>query len=183
QDNDCDGYVDNAVPGNPAPLTRACSSSCGGGVSTCVGGRWTACSAPQPEPETCDGQDNDCDGYIDNAVPGDPAPLTRACSNACGTGVERCDHGRWLGCDAPQPQPETCDGQDNDCDGYVDNATPGDPAPLTRACASACGSGVEICVRGVWQDCTAPQPGPEICGDGIDNNCDGRVDEGCDCQV
>ena len=182
QDNDCDGYADNAVPGNPAPLTKSCSSACGGGLSTCTRGLWSACNAPLPVPETCDGQDNDCDGYVDNAVRGNPAPLTRACSSTCGGGVERCEAGRWVGCSAPPPQVETCDGRDNDCDGYTDNAVTGHPAPLTRPCATACGSGVESCRAGAWQGCTAPPVGPEICGDNIDNNCDGRVDEGCECS-
>jgi MYXO-CTERM domain-containing protein len=65
--------------------------------------------------EVCDGQDNDCDGQVDE-------DLTRACSTACGAGSETCKAGAWVGCDAPQPQPETCDGDDNDCDGEVDEA-------------------------------------------------------------
>jgi uncharacterized protein (TIGR03382 family) len=65
--------------------------------------------------ETCDGQDNDCDGQVDE-------DLSRACSTACGAGLEKCQAGGWVGCDAPQPQAETCDGDDNDCDGDVDEA-------------------------------------------------------------
>jgi MYXO-CTERM domain-containing protein len=182
RDNDCDGYVDNSTAGSPAPMSRACSSACGGGLQQCVGGQWTACNAPQPVAEACDGQDNNCDGFVDNAVAGSPAPLTRACQSACGTGIERCEGGRWVGCDAPAPAAETCDGRDEDCDGHTDNARTGDPAPLTRACSSACGSGVETCIRGQFQGCTAPPAWPEVCGNGIDDNCDGRVDEGCECQ-
>ncbi|HEY5944071.1 MAG TPA: vWA domain-containing protein [Kofleriaceae bacterium] len=65
--------------------------------------------------EVCDGQDNDCDGKVDE-------DLSRACSTACGAGTETCKSGAWTGCDAPQPQTEICDGDDNDCDGEVDEA-------------------------------------------------------------
>jgi MYXO-CTERM domain-containing protein len=79
--------------------------------------------------EVCDGQDNDCDGKVDE-------DLVRACSSACGAGTEACTGGAWSACDAPQPSTETCDGDDNDCDGEVDEDDSG-------LCA-----GDEVCVAG-----------------------------------
>lgn len=45
----------------------------------------------------------------------------------------------------------------------------------TRACESACGEGVETCLGGMWQGCTAPSAPHEQC-DGEDADCDGVVD-------
>ena len=44
-----------------------------------------------------------------------------------------------------------------------------------------CQEGVQTCRNGVWSDCV-DEAGPteEIC-DGLDNNCNGITDEGCDC--
>jgi hypothetical protein len=66
---------------------------------------------------------------------------------------------------------EVCDGEDNDCDGQIDE-------DLTRGCATDCGAGTETCVNGNWQGCSAPQPETEVC-DGEDNDCDGTTDPGC----
>jgi len=57
---------------------------------------------------------------------------------------------------------ETCDGQDNDCDDFVDNRTPGNPAALTRDVVSACGICVAECRAGVRSTCTVAGP----CDDG-----------------
>lgn len=69
--------------------------------------------------ESCNGVDDDCDGYLDN-MPGTNQPLVQTCKNDCGTGLKLCDGGQWKACDAPSPTAETCNGRDDDCDGEID---------------------------------------------------------------
>ncbi|RMG18387.1 MAG: hypothetical protein D6729_07130, partial [Deltaproteobacteria bacterium] len=63
---------------------------------------------------------------------------------------------------------------DNDCDGIVDEG-------VTEACSAGMCMGTRTCVEGgmgEWGACTAPTTGdPELC-DGIDNDCNGIVDDG-----
>ncbi len=160
QDNDCDGKTDE-------DLTRPCgidTGECKKGVNRCVNGQWSqVCeNAVTPQPEICDGRDNNCDGVIDEN-------LTRPCKNNCGTGVEKCQSGQWTGCSAPNAQPEVCNNKDDDCDGVIDEN-------LTRPCQNRCGRGTEVCDRGRWTNCSAPTPQPEACN-GKDDDCDGVIDE------
>ncbi len=128
--------------------------------------------AVQVSAEVCDGEDNDCDGEIDE-------DLERACSTACGDGTETCVAGVWGNCSATAPAAEICDGADNDCDGTTDPDCPC-TAGETRPCgvADACQQGTQTCDEtGTWGDCVgAVDPLPEAC-DGIDNDCDGAADE------
>ncbi len=86
---------------------------------------------------------------------------------------------------------ETCNGLDDNCNGQtdeglvmgtyyqdLDNDGFGNTAVTVQACAKPAGYAV---LSGDCNDLSANvYPGKtEICGDGLDNNCDGQTDEGC----
>ncbi|MCK5804729.1 MAG: hypothetical protein KAI66_17960, partial [Lentisphaeria bacterium] len=77
----------------------------------------------------------------------------------------------WMGCTAPQPKTETCDGTDEDCDGAIDNGVGTGGACQNNGC-----TGQRVCQQGGWV-CNAPKPQAEIC-DGKDNDCNGIPDDG-----
>ena len=63
--------------------------------------------------EECNGFDDDCDDSTDEN-------LIQPCTTACGSGYEMCYDGNWISCTAPPELEEVCDGLDNDCDGQID---------------------------------------------------------------
>ena len=88
------------------------------GRRRCTASGLGECDASPPVPETCNGQDDDCDGLTDDALDG-------ACvrTNAFGTcaGSRLCLQGQWGACDATEPALEECNGLDDDCDGLADD--------------------------------------------------------------
>ena len=119
-------------------LPRACQNQ--NTFGTCIGqsicqanGQWGDCSAATPAVEVCNGVDDNCNGLVDAADPGidtsslpsDPAyPACRkGAGNSC-EGTWACENvGGTYGwvCTANNPQPEICDGLDNDCNGQIDD--------------------------------------------------------------
>ena len=57
------------------------------------------------------------------------------------------------------------------------------PGPPSTRDVGECKSGYHTCVSGYFGDCSGyATPTDELCDDGLDNNCDGVVDEGCSCS-
>jgi len=192
KDNDCDGTVDNGNPGVGMTCSTGKLGVCGPGTTACTAGVLTCIQNILPSAEVCDGKDNNCDGTVDEGcqcVNG----AVQACYDGpngtsgvglCKAGTQTCVNGHWGLC-AGQilPALETCDGLDNDCNGVIDNA----PSDANKACITGlpgvCGPGLTLCVAGALtchQNVQATLG--EVC-DGLDNNCDGRIDEGCACTT
>jgi hypothetical protein len=202
--------------------TRACElendfGSCPG-KKACLGvDGWSECDAQEPAEEICDGLDNDCDGTVDdgfadadkddiadcidddddndtildaedncptNANPGQFDLDKDGEGNACDADDDNDGDPDVIDCAPLDPlanhnAKEDCDGVDNNCNGQVDEGF----ADFDKDDMANCvdpdddNDGDED-----GDDCeplnpTAHSNGQEVC-DGVDNNCNGKTDEG-----
>ncbi len=186
-DNDCDGSVDEGVTttfyadgdndgyGDDSISLEECSAPSGFVTDNTDCDDDEATAYPGGT-ETCDELDNDCDGSVDEGVTttyyrdtdgdgyGDSADSTEACSEPTGYATDDGDCDDYDGAYSPGASPG-CDGEDYDCDGYVDN-----DADLDGYSDDSCG-GLDC----HDSDATVNPDGVEVC-DLIDNDCDGIVD-------
>lgn len=148
--------------------------------------------------DRCDnGLDDDGDGEVDEGCTCELADSQRCyggdsahagvgeCifgSQTC-AGVEFLSWGTCEGWKAPEPSDSCDDGRDDDCDGLIDEGCVECVDGETRECSTACGRGVETCSDEAYRGCTAPVPQPEICGNGLNEDCDANIDENCEGDV
>jgi hypothetical protein len=159
------------------------------------------CPLFPPRAEDCNGIDDDCDGVIDETL---PAPPTGMCRITPGTpcagttmicekrgAVTRwwCNYSADVEFDPSVPngvvlQEQICNGKDGDCDGIADDSF----SDLGQDCDNG---GLGICRDGGKRVCDTLDPSQTRCDltfqpdaqtatseacDGLDNNCDGIVD-------
>ena len=96
----------------------------------------------------CGGEGTCSVGATESEACCDCGSRTRSCSGGC-------SWGEWSGCAGPDPEPKDC----------------------STGAVGVCSSGLERCVEGCITCVQAVEPTPELC-DGLDNNCNGSVDDG-----
>jgi hypothetical protein len=116
------------------------------GIQVCEGLEgWGLCSASAPSAEDCDGLDNDCDGLVDEELSEGEACVNEVDGLGSCPGVRLCLGGAGWTCEGKVPTEESCDYQDNDCDGRTDE---GFTLPMTDiyGAMDACGDCYTSCV-------------------------------------
>jgi hypothetical protein len=167
--NDTVGVSDDS--GNDSATSRATSEGSADGTDSppadtvdCV-----------PTEELCNGLDDDCDGEIDNGDPEAGQPCNTGNPGPCAAGTTACDGGAVVCAPDVAASAEMCDGVDNDCNGQVDDGVGGGD-PCNTGLPGVCADGNTTCEGGV--QCVPVTPASNEACDGLDNDCNGVVDDG-----
>ncbi len=195
EDDDCNGRVDDFIP----------EQTCGVGeckvtIPGCIGKTAPECVPGTPKAELCNGLDDDCDGVVDNGFDltsdpkhcgdcktecrmahGTPRCTAGACAvGSCQANWDDCNHSYADGCETDLlTDVAHCGGCAKPC--QLANANP--KCQGGKCAVASCQDG-HYDLNGDPADgceyaCTVTRSGVEVC-DGIDNDCNGKIDDGFD---
>jgi hypothetical protein len=210
-DDDCDGVIDDGIikpcGGGVCQGTQTCVVGGTGVFGPCVDGNGDPVPQPPFPAETCNGDDDNCDGIIDglnaacstmNPLPPENMPVdapennpghpsnTPHPANICRPGNKSCPingNGTFGAC---QGEIKPCNNPSNNapdscadiCDGRDEDCDNVVDEDFAPAdCSSNCGIGTTQCMNGQII-CNSVPVGTDNTCNNIDDDCDGNIDEG-----
>ncbi len=189
-DNDCKTTGEGCNPSSNKcqTLIGACP-----GTPTCTAdGKLECKGAKTPSVETCNGEDDNCNGVKDEgfsftSAAGASLAIGAACGDgACAGGTVVCADASTAACSTSNKSAkETCDGTDEDCNGKVDDGSCDDGDACT---IDACDSSSKSCSNKPGADCDDKDPCTiDSCdkskGECVHTGTTGSCDDGDDCTV
>jgi hypothetical protein len=170
KDDDCNGTIDDMG-------TAPCGTGrCLHQIPVCVAGAAPLCDATTGSiDELCNGIDDNCNSFTDENWADKGSPCDGADADNCENGVWGCaEDGATLTCEGDvSSETETCNGFDDDCDGFTDEAE--ELGEITCG-LGICNHTVPACLNGADNVClefegALEEDLPDVAGE--DTNCDG----------
>ena len=195
----CDPTKWVPTPCYSGPLGTSANAPCKSGMRTCSPATHLTSECVgevKPAVEVCNLQDDDCNGIVDDVPQIAEAGVIATCSSPacdqgfadagiqcfsadlgiCGAGKLVCGAGGKVTCASfiHIGATEICNGIDDDCNGMIDDGID-DLGTCTADASGQCANGSLACEDG-GPVCAPSAPSAETC-DGVDNDCNGDVDD------